>query len=295
MKNNHLALGGLFCALHLLFIFMSKIIVGSELLLVVFLPLLSTIYTLKFNIKESAVFSIATFFLCVIFEPISTCIYVLPAILCGMVYGVARKKGLKELSIVYVSSLVHALSVTISFLFVVLMFKGIDFFSLFSNFINKSGEELYVCIYLILLLVGVMESFITHIIANEELKKLGYKEVEKEICTPMWINICLIVSVCAYIVLAFIKPLYSCYCLPFVIAFLVPNVIEFMVNNKHKWVYLLSGFIFVGIVFVFNYVNAIFYPALLMSIFLPMVLKNFVGVLYTNQIKYSNKCGNRIK
>ena len=174
MKNNHLALGGLFVALHLLFVFLSKVLVGSELLLVVFLPLLSTIYSLKFNIKESAIFSIATFLLCFLFEPVATCIYVVPALLCGNVYGIARKKGLKEMSLVYISSLAHAFSVTISFLFITLMFKEVDFFNLFANFINKEGEALYALVYLILLLLGVIEAFITHMISNEELKKMGY-------------------------------------------------------------------------------------------------------------------------
>ena len=39
MKNNYLALGGLFASLHVLFLFLSKVIVGSELLLVLFLAL----------------------------------------------------------------------------------------------------------------------------------------------------------------------------------------------------------------------------------------------------------------
>ena len=98
-KNNYLTLGGLFVALHLLFVFISKVLAGSEFILVVFLPLLSTIYALKFNIKETIIFFIASFLLCVIFEPIAALIYVLPALICGTLYGVFRKRKVKELSL----------------------------------------------------------------------------------------------------------------------------------------------------------------------------------------------------
>ena len=60
MKKNYIALGGLFACMHVLFLILSKIIVGSELLLVLFLPLLSTIYTLKCDKKSVLMFVIAT-------------------------------------------------------------------------------------------------------------------------------------------------------------------------------------------------------------------------------------------
>ena len=289
MKNNHLALGGLFAALHLLFLFLSKMLVGSELILVIFLPLLSTIYSLKFNIKESAMFFIATFFLCAIFEPISTFIYILPSLLCGTVYGIARKKEVKELSLIYISSFAHFLSVTISFLFITMMFKEVDIFKIFSTFINKDGQEFYVCVYLVLILLGIIEAFSTHIISNEELKKIGYAHIESELSTPLWINLCLIVSVITYVVLGFINPILSCYCLPFLIAFTIPNVVDFIVFNKRKWIYFIVGIMFFASLFVLRYLNGVFYPVMLMIIISPLVVDNFIRVLYTNSIKYSNK------
>lgn len=295
MKKNYLALGGLFAALHLLFVFLSKLIVGSELILVIFLPLLSTIYALKFNIKESAIFFIATFFLCFIFEPVSTGIYVLPALLCGSVYGMARKKGMKEMSLIYISSLAHSISVTISFVFIAIMFKEINFFSIFATFINKQGNELYVCIYLILLLLGVIEAFITHIISNEELKKVGYKSLNGELSTPLWITVLFSVVSVVYIVLIIIDPLLSCYCLPFVIAFMIPNIVEFIIRGENKWIYIIVGIITIVSFFVLKYVDSIVYPALLILMFFPMVMENFVRVLYTNSSKYSNKIKNRIE
>ena len=97
MKNNYLALGGLFASLHVLFLFLSKVIVGSEILLVLFLPLLSTLYTMKSDKQGVVMFVIATILICSIFDVIGTFIYVVPSLVCGVLYGFLRKKNFKEL------------------------------------------------------------------------------------------------------------------------------------------------------------------------------------------------------
>lgn len=294
-KNSHLTLGGLFVALHLLFIFLSKLLVGSELIMVIFLPLLSTVYSLNFDKKQVTMFFVATFLLCVMFEPISTFIYVLPGLICGTLYGVLRKRKIKELSLIYISSLSHAFSLLIAFLSISIMFKEVDFFSIFSNFIRKEGIEFYASIYLILMLLGVLESFVTHIITNSELKKLGYQELDSEVSVPLWMNIMLIISIIAYTILAIINPIYSCYAFPFLLAFIVPNIVEFIIRGKNKWVYGISGILLLVVMFVVRYVDKVLYPILLIVILLPLIVENFTRVLYTNSSKYLNNGENRIE
>ena len=91
--------------------------------------------------------------------------------------------------------------------------------------------------YLLLLVLGVIEAFVTHVISDEELKKIGYKKIDSEVSTPLWINYCFLGSFVVWLVLAFVDPVLTCYCLPFVFAFAIPNVVEFVVNNKKKWIY----------------------------------------------------------
>lgn len=295
IKNNYLTLGGLFITLHLLFIFLSRVFVGSEFILVVFLPLLSTIYTLKYGVKEVTMFSIATFLLCAIFEPITTLIYVLPGLICGIVYGMLRKRKVKELSLVYISSLSHSITLLISFAFISLLFKEVEFFSIFSNFINKEGESLYASVYLIFLLMGVLEAFVVHIITNNELKKLGYLEIESEIMTPGWMNVAFFVSLVIVVVLAIVKPILTLYITPFLIAFMIPNVVEFILSNKKKWLYLIVGGILLGAIFLLSYVDELIYPILFVMIFSPLVIEKVIGVLYTKLLKYSNNGKNKLE
>ena len=294
-KREYLTLGGLFIALHLVFVLMSKFLPGSSLLLVIFLPLLSAIYTLKFNRKEVAMFCLATFFLCLIFEPVSTLIYIIPSLICGVGYGICRKKDLKELMLIYVSSLAHSLSLLISFLFLSLLFKEVDFFNIFKSFIDKDGQAFYVCIYLVLIVLGLIEAFIVHMICDDELEKLGYDRVKEEKEASNWIVLGFAISFIVYSVIAIINPVLSIYALPFVVAFITPIVIEFIKSNKRKWLYIPCGIILFFSIFLLSYLPASCYLMIPIWALIPITLEKIVRVLYTFCLKYSNKRENIIE
>ena len=294
-SKEYLSLGGLFIALHLVFVLLSNFIPGSAILLVIFLPLLSTIYTLKFTKKEVVMFVIATFFLCLFFEPISTLIYIVPSLMCGVSYGVLRKYKVKELSLVYISSIAHAISLLVSFLFISLLFKEVDFFSIFETFINKSGDSFFAMIYLILTILGVIEAFILHMICDNELLKLGYEKSKEEEKTPVWMVISLFASILIYVILAIINPVYTLYIIPFVLAFLVPVIIEFISLNKRKWIYALVGFSALMSLFLLEAINVIFYPIIVIIVAFPVLMEKIVRVLYTFLPKCSNKQKNIIE
>lgn len=296
MKDKeYLSLGGLFVALHLVFVLLSKFVPGSSLLLVIFLPLLSTIYTLKFNKDKVVMFVIATLFLCFIFEPVSTLIYIIPSLMCGVSYGALRKKSMKELSLVYTSSLAHSISLLISFLFISILFKEVDFFVIFKSFISKEGSSFYALIYLTLMLLGVVESFILHIICNSELLKLGYQESEKEKETPLWMVVSLIAFTLIYFSLSFINPIYTIYVIPFVICFSIPIVIEFINRNNAKWIYILVALFSLIALFLLGAIDGVYYPILLVFVVIPILLEKIVRVLYTFSLNSSNKKKNIIE
>ena len=294
MKNNHLALGGLFAAIHLLFVLAGKLVIGSELILVIFLPLLSTIYALKFNNKECAIYLIATCLLCIIFDPVISLIYIAPSLICGSVYGWARKKDFKELSLLYVSFLSNFIMVTISFLFITLLFKEVQLVNIFSLFINKHGEGLYVCIYYTLLLIGALQAFALHHISNNELVKWGYNLVDGESHTPRWINIALLVSVITYLGLLFFNADFTLYVVPFVFAFALPNIIEFIICKRRVWLYSSVIVLIIIDLYILRYIDPIHYPMLFLSSSLPIIVEN-VLVLHTFYINCSNNDKNNIE
>ena len=196
MKNNSIALGGLFACLHVLLLFVGKLVVGSELLMALILPLLSTIYTLKSDGKSVVMFSVATILVCCLFDFISTFIYVVPSLICGVVYGALRKRMFKELELLCITGLVHVFTIAFSFFVIVLFFKEVDFLDVFEAIFSLKGENLYVASLLFLFVLGFSEAFVIHFISDNELERFANR-VEKNEFVPKWFLVGSIVSLVA--------------------------------------------------------------------------------------------------
>lgn len=275
MKKNYIALGGLFACMHVLFLVLSKMIVGSELLLVLFLPLLSTIYTLKCDKKSVLMFVIATLLICFVFDFVSTFIYVVPSLICGIMYGFLRKKNFKELELLCVSGLTHMVSILFSFLVIVLLFKEVDFMAIFEKIFSLSGNELIVVSLLTLLVLGFCEAFLVHMISDNELEKLATK-VEKNETVPKWFSYASTLSFSFFVVIYFVNSLYCVFPMLAFFVFFIPYIIEGIINLKYKMLTtaLCVAFSFVAI-FIIQFLNPISYLMLPVFIASPLVINNF--------------------
>lgn len=275
MRKNYLALGGLFACLHVLFLLLTKIVVGSEMLLILFLPLLSTIYTLKCDKKSTFMFVIATFLICFVFDFISTFIYVIPSLICGIVYGELRKKGFRELELLCLSGFVHMLSIAFSFLVIVLLFREVEFLGIFERIFSVSGEKLFVISLLSLLVLGFCEAFIVHVITDSELDKLFVK-VEKNDTVPKWFVIPASVSLIVHIGVAIFSEIYSIFPLISFFVFFIPYIIDGIINFKYKGLTfgLISFFALISLL-IMPHINFVSYLLLPVFIFSPFVINNF--------------------
>ena len=275
MKKNYIALGGLFACMHVLFLILSKIIVGSELLLVLFLPLLSTIYTLKCDKKSVLMFVIATLLICFVFDFVSTFIYVVPSLICGIMYGFLRKKKFKELELLCVSGLTHMVSILFSFLVIVLLFKEVDFMAIFEQIFSLSGERLFVVALLTLFVLGFCEAFLVHIISDNELEKLATK-VEKNDKVPRWFAPLAGISFISCVIVYFINSLYSVFPMLLFFVFFIPYIIEGIINLKYKVLTTIFCVTFgFGAIFALQLLDPIIYLMLPVFISSPMVINNF--------------------
>lgn len=275
MKKNYIALGGLFACMHVLFLILSKIIVGSELLLVLFLPLLSTIYTLKCDKKSVLMFVIATLLICFVFDFVSTFIYVVPSLICGIMYGFLRKKKFKELELLCVSGLTHMVSILFSFLVIVLLFKEVDFMAVFEQIFSLSGERLFVVALLTLFVLGFCEAFLVHIISDNELEKLATK-VEKNDKVPWWFAPLAGISFISCVIVYFINSLYSVFPMLLFFVFFIPYIIEGIINLKYKVLTTIFCVTFgFGAIFALQFLDPIIYLMLPVFISSPMVINNF--------------------
>ena len=282
MKKNYVALGGMFAGLHLVFLLFSKIVFGSELLMVVFLPLLSTIYTLKCDKKSVFMFVITTLLICFIFDFVSTFIYVIPSLICGVIYGFLRKKGCKELELLCLSGLAHTVSIAFSFLVIVLLFKEVNFLTVFEKIFSLEGEKLIVFSLLSLLVVGYCEAFLVHVVSDSELCKF-MGGVEKNNSVPKWFIIPVSVSLVLFIILYFVNNLYSVLPMFILFIFFIPYIIEGMLDLKYRTLttILVVIFSFVSI-YLIKYMEPLNHLVLPIFICSPFVINNFKDISEKN-------------
>lgn len=275
MKKNYVALGGLFACLHVLFLLLGKIVVGSELLMVLILPFLSTIYTVKADKRSVLMFVIATLLLCVVFDVVSTFIYVVPSLICGITYGFLRKKDCKELELLCLSGFVHMISISFSFLVIVLLFKEVEFLTIFEKIFGLKGEKLAVVSLLSLLVLGFCEAFLVHLISDNEISKF-IGRVEKNENVPKWFLIPVGVSTALFFVLYFVKNLYSVFPMVVLFVFLIPYIVQGILNFKYKVLTtaLVVVFAFVSI-YTIKYIEPINQLMAPVFICLPFIVNNF--------------------
>lgn len=278
MKNNYLALGGLFSCLHVLFLFLSKVIVGSELLLVLFLPLLATIYTLKCDKKSVVMFVIATLLVCGIFEIIGTFIYVIPSLICGILYGFLRKRKVKELELLCLTSIGHIFSLFFSFFVISLLFKEVQFMNIFSSLFGLENQRLVVVTLLFLMVLGFCEAFLVHVITDNELERFTGK-VEKNTSVPKWFLFGGLISFITFIILYFVNNLYSVFPMMFLFVFFVPYIAKGIINLKYKVITtsLICVFSLISI-FITKYIENVNDIVLILFALSPFLINNFKDI-----------------
>ena len=244
MNKNNLALGGLFAALHLIFLFFSTIFFGSEIILIIFLPLISSLYTLKTDLKSTIVFALSTIFLCIIFNPINTLIYIIPSLMVGIVYGFLNKNKIKELSMVYITTLFHFFALLFTIFIINTLFIEFDLFIILQDLFNTNRDNVLIILVNFLILLSIVQSFSTHLIA--------------------------IFSFIIVLLFVLTNSKYISSSIIILIMFILPYIVEGILNYKYvKTTYLLMFFSLLIFIFTIGYINPIYYPLLMLLIFLP--------------------------
>lgn len=275
MKNNYLALGGLFTCLHALFLLISKLFAGSELLLVLFLPLLSTIYTMKSDNKHLIMFVISTILICSVFDIVGTFIYIIPSLISGILYGVLRKKNVRELELLCITSVGHMTSITFSFFVIVSLFREVKFMEIFSKIFSLSGENLLVVTLLFLFVLGFCEAFLVHLITDNELERF-FGRAEKTEKIPKWFVWCAIGSLIVFIIMYLMGIIYNVFAMLLFSVFFIPYIVQGVMNLKYKIITSMLIFIFALIgIFAMNYIDPLNYLMIGMYILSPLVINNF--------------------
>ena len=266
----------LFAAIHVIFTVISQYLLGFELLLIVFLPLVSSVFVLKNESKGILAFVVATTLLCLIFNPINTLLYVVPAMIVGITYGIMAKNKCSQDNTILVTILTELISLIISVLVIKLFYREYDLIDMFKDTFNLTSKQLGNTLPTVAVLLASCQAVAVHTSLKSELKKLGYEFPPFEKFSRLFYYLFPLTAVLALVFSFFYKPAAIVMNI-LTLLLLVPLLIEGYKDNKK--IYLMMGIqaiLLIGVVFpLMGVIPLINYPLLLVVVSIPIFLTSY--------------------
>lgn len=165
-------------AINIVLSFLTNVVPFLALLLVIFLPLTSSVVEVCCKDRYFPIYALATIGLSIVVSLSSfdfTLFYVVPSIITGYVFGLASKRGLPHFLAIFVAAVIQT---ELSFAFIPLL-KLITERDLILDLVRifNITDRTYFdnLIVLIFFLVAVAQTFLSFIVVNNELQKMGSK------------------------------------------------------------------------------------------------------------------------
>ncbi len=268
----------LFAAIHVIFTIISQYLLGFELLLIIFLPLISAVFVLKNESKGILTYTVSTTILCLLFNPINTLLYVVPAMIVGIIYGIMAKNKCSQDSTILVTVLTELISLVISVLVIKLFYREYDLIDMFKETFNLSSKQLGNILPIAAVLIALSQAVAVHTSLKSELKKLGYEFPPFVKFSRLFYYVFPFFTISALVFSFFWKPvaiIMNILCL----LTMVPLLIEGYQKQKKVYITLIiQAVLLIGIVFpLMNVVPFINYPLLLVVISIPVFLTSYVN------------------
>lgn len=204
-KINPITWGGLLVALHVIILFVPRIVPGAEIFLMLIAPLFSASYVLKNKLKNTLIFALSTLLVCLLIDAFSTLLFILPIILSGIAYGYLVKAQKDGIRTIYTMSIIQMLLFFISMLLIKFIYQIDVIQSLMTIFKLTSLSARQYAVPL-LMLYCFADSFLLHYVLKNEFKKFDvYTPKYEKPSLPM-----IVLSLILFVV-AFLMPCDSLY------------------------------------------------------------------------------------
>lgn len=259
----NIAYMAIMAAINILFVLLSNVLPVLLFLLVLVLPLTSTIVTLYCKKKYYPIYAIATLGLCLAvaggFSIFDTLIYVFPSLIVGFLFGIGFEYRVSAILILVGTTLAQFI---LSYLTFLVLTRIIVEFNVMDGLINLFGLKNFAYLNAVLLIfvyiVAQMQIVISYLFIRLEVRRIGI-EVNLE-CSSRYLmysvtSIATILAVISY----FYFPSWTLVFVIMPITLYVYEVIQLIMNRK-IWIYIslaIGHILFIFLfAFLYLYVNA---------------------------------------
>jgi hypothetical protein len=172
---HHMTYMAIMAAINLVFIIFATFLPISILILIIILPLVSTVVAYFCQKKYYIIYAIATIGLCLIFNVVDTIFYIVPAVITGFFIGVMLEYKINPFWMILVST---AIQTGLTYLFIPLInvISGTDFvlsiltFLKLETFVYRGAVT-----HLFIFFISFTQTILTTLVLLNEIGKIGIK------------------------------------------------------------------------------------------------------------------------
>lgn len=254
-----ISLMAIMAAINVVFSVLTLFVPLLSIILVIFLPLTSAIVEVCCKDRYFPIYAFATIGLSIVVSLSVidfTIFYVIPSIITGYIFGLMSKKNLPDFLSIFIASCAQTI---VSFALIPLT-NLITERNLINDIISllkiENGEIFRKYLILIFFAVALVQTFLSFVVVDNELKKMGAKTEDKKDYTLV-VGCSGIVCQILLVVFAFFEPSISFVCLGFVWYFALFSII-FAFKTQNKLQLILSALGLVINIFMFAGFNSKF-------------------------------------
>jgi hypothetical protein len=236
-KIKPLTQAGIFAGIHVVLLILSNALVGLDFLLILALPFASSLYAIKNKPVNTLIFALSTLLICLPIDIIKTLLYILPGLVSGICYGYMFKFKVSNLTLIYTLSFVSSLLFILSYLIINLIYQ-IDFIELSKSFFNISDVVFHNYGPSLILIIGLCQSILTHIIIKEELTHMSIKVSNDYKPTKIWYFVSISCLVLSFIFFSIHDLTIAIYLMIVYLITYIPIVIEGYKSVKKHTIYI---------------------------------------------------------
>lgn len=167
-----------FVAINVICSFVAVYIPVLSVILIIFLPLTSAVVEINCKDRWFPIYALATIGLSIVVSLSQidfTVFYIVPSLFTGYIFGLFSKKNLPDIFAIFFASVIQA-ALSFAFIPLINLITGANLFDVIAKILRISDRFWFdTCIILAFFVIGLIQTILSYVVVENELKKLGSK------------------------------------------------------------------------------------------------------------------------
>lgn len=245
-----------FVAINVICSLLSVYVPVVSIILIIFLPLTSAVVEINCKDRYFPIYALATIGLSIVVglsQIDFTIFYIIPSIFTGYIFGLISKKNFPDMFAIFFASLIQT-GLSLAFIPLINVVSGTNLFDFIAKILKISDRFWFnTLIVLLFFLVSLIQTILSFIVVDNELKKMGIKNTQNNE-NNLVANICVFFSAVLTLVFGFFLVKIAYLFMAFAFYFVAFIILSEIKKNKIVLLVVDAGMLLLGIfIYAFTY------------------------------------------